>query len=239
MTLQNQVPWNCECGDAGVKRIPHLISLILCLIRSWFISVQLPHSDPTGFYSWLHPALPPSPSNLPLLSSLHPLGLNASCKAPLHASPFLSLVFASRSPIHHRSFTPPTLSLSLFILSASHRPPPGFPFPLFCLFFLPPSPPLFPHPSHPIFFWSRLFSVLFCLWFAFPPLSFAPLPSLLISLLDSIFFFCLPLCLYLSFFLSSPPPPSPPPSLAFFRWRRGHRRRVKRWWRRLVECAVQ
>lgn len=120
------------------QKNPSSDQFILCLIRSWFISVQFPHSDPTGFYSWLHPALPPSPSNLPLLSSLHPLGLNASCKAPLHASPFLSLVFASRSPIHHQSFTPPTLSLSLFILSASHRPPPGFPFPLFCLFFLPP-----------------------------------------------------------------------------------------------------
>lgn len=32
MTLQNQVPWNCECGDAGVKRIPHLISLFFV----WF-----------------------------------------------------------------------------------------------------------------------------------------------------------------------------------------------------------
>lgn len=32
MTLQNQVPWNCECGDAGVKRNPHLISLFFV----WF-----------------------------------------------------------------------------------------------------------------------------------------------------------------------------------------------------------
>ena len=201
MTLQNQVPWNCECGDASSLIWSVFSFLDSKLVHFSSVSSQRPHwllfvphhqTSPSSHLSirWVWMRLAKLLFMLPLFSPLFLLLVHQSIISPSPLTftlPFYPLCFSSPS--------------SWFSIS-----------PL-----LSPSPPLFPHPSHPIFFWSRLFSVLFCLWFAFPPLSFGPppFPPHLLAWLYLLFFASLFVSLPLSFFLSSPPLPSPPPRLHF------------------------
>lgn len=237
MTLQNQVPWNCECGDAGVKRIPHLISLFfvwfeagsfqfsfltatpLASIRGSILR-SLPHHQtyPSSHLSirWVWMRLAKLLFMLPLFSPLFLLLVHQSITDPslprLFHSPFSSslLHIALLLVFHFPSSVSSSSLPSSFSSSVS---------------------------SH-LFLISLVFSPVLSV-ICFPPFVLRP-PPFPPHLLAWLYLLFLPPSLSLSQFLPViPPSPSPPPSLAFFRWRRGHRRRVKRWWRRLVECAVQ